>query len=139
VKNALRRQLELESYQNPNTQKLFAKAMVKHALYYGAIMYLYQKHEEVLGQYGFKLNKHAPARLTDKAVSYLRQVMVRTKAWYVDESNDLNDEVPLGRLESFIRHDLCDATGLDSNGPMPFTDNRKDWSQVFEVEEAETE
>jgi len=138
AKNGLRNYLACPAHDNEQTHSIFVKPAVRHMLFYLAVMHLYQRCDYLAAGYGYKLNKHAPPTLTTEAESFYKKVVLKTKAWYLAESNQLQDDVSLKKRDGFLEH-LCHEAGLDSEGPMPLTEHSRDWSAFEEAARAEAE
>ena len=67
------------------------------------------------------------------AESFYRNLVAKTKQWYLAESQELKVEVAGKKLEAFMIQ-TCSDLGLDSEGPMPFTAKAIDWSEYLEEE-----
>jgi hypothetical protein len=102
-------------------------------LYYACTMHLYQKTLAWTAPYGYKLNKIAAQKLVGESEGFFRKVVSKTKNWYLVESNKLEVEVSLKKLESFLDN-LCHEAGLDTEGSMPFCANSVDWKATDEQE-----
>ena len=136
VVRALSNYLLLPAHDNEQSHRIFVKPIVKQAMYYMAMRHLYQRCRDLSNYYAWYLNKIAPPGLAKEAVSFYRQVILKTKAWYLRESKDLEVEVSLRSIESFLSV-LGTEVGLGSDGPMPFTKNSLDWSDLAPTQEDE--
>jgi hypothetical protein len=129
AKSALTNYLRLPAHENEQTHTIFAKPLVRHSLYYVCLMHLYQRCQFLAAQFAFRLNKKAPGLLGKEAEVLYKKVISKTKAWYLDQSRNLETDVSWKRLDAFVTQ-LCNEAGLDSDGPMPFTDKQMDWDTV---------
>lgn len=140
VKKGLVNYLRLPTHENDErTHAIFVKPLVKHVLFYAALMHLYQRCPGLAGRYGRKLNKKSPSGLIEESESFYRKVVSKTKNWYLAESQQLQYEVSYNKLSSFLDERLCHESGLDSEGIMPFTAASIDWSEFTEADDAEAE
>ncbi len=130
AKASLRNYLQLPAHDNESSHTIFVKPLVKQYLYYVAMMHLYQHCQELASDYATRLNKKASGVLVDQADTLYRKVVSKTKAWYMAESKNLEVEVSGRKLDSFFTQ-VCHESGLDSDGPMPFTKATIDWDSLM--------
>lgn len=130
VKSALNRYLLSPSHDNDQTHAIFRKPIVRQVMHYLALMYLYQRCSHRAGDFAIRLNKKAPHTLVEEAESFYRRVIAKTKAWYLKESENLGVEASFKKLEGLLQT-LAHDTGLDTDGPMPFTEKSHDWSELL--------
>jgi hypothetical protein len=138
AKNGLRNFLRCPAHDNEQTHSIFVKPAVRQRLFYLAVMHLYQRRGDLATRFGYRLNKHAPPKLTTEAEGFYKKVVLKTKAWYLVESKQLQEDVSSDKLDGFLGH-LCHEAGLDSEGLMPFTERSRDWSGSGEADDAEAD
>ncbi|HWE94736.1 MAG TPA: AIPR family protein [Tepidisphaeraceae bacterium] len=136
VKTGLKNYLRTPAHDNEITHGIFVKPIVRHIIYYAAMMHLYQRNQGLAAKYGYSLNKKAPAGLILETDAFFRRVVTKSKGWYLSESQQLRVEVAWKKLNSFLDQ-LCHEAGLDSDGIMPFKTSSLDWSEFEQRDQSE--
>jgi hypothetical protein len=128
AKRALQNYLKLAKYQESEAaERVFSKPIVRSAAHYLCMLSFAQKKLAISGSFAQKLNKKAPAILVAEAESFYRFVVAKILTWYEDESNGLQREVTIRKVERMIV-DRAGESGLEPNGPMPLTERHMDWT-----------
>jgi hypothetical protein len=130
----MQKYLYLPTLDNEQTHRIFNKPIVKQAMHFLGIMYLYQKRRELSAGFIYSLNKNAAPTLIEETEGCYRSVVRKTKDFYLTESKNLQVEVAWRRIEAFLLT-LCPQVGLEYEGPMPFTKDAINWD--VDHEEAE--
>src|SRR4030067_2418126 len=129
IKNGLNKYLALDSHAgNDYTQQIFKKPIVRHNVYYLALMYYYQteKKSQFRLDYSSSLLKNASPTITEDTSSFYMKVVSKIRNWYLLESKNVTIEPSSKKLEDFFNNVFIEL-GLNIDGKFPFTENAVRW------------
>jgi hypothetical protein len=131
MKRALKNYLDLPTHANDYTQKIYSKQIVRHYIFYVALLNFYQHNSKftVRKDYSKSLLKIASPTLGNEFESFYQKIITKTKNWYLQESKDLSQEVSYKKMEAYFSNLETDL-GIDSeNGSIPFSKNAINWDE----------
>lgn len=129
MKRALKNYLDLPTHANDYTQKIYSKQILRHYIFYVALLNFYQHNSKYSARkdYSKSLLKIASPTLGNEFESFYQRIITKTKNWYLQESKDLSQEVSYKKMESYFSNLETDL-GIDTeNGNIPFSKNAINW------------
>jgi hypothetical protein len=131
---AMRRSLtnykNMPSHLNDSTQYVFTKQMVNMHVYHMTMLFYYQvrQKDSIRKDYSTKLLKIANPTLVSDIENFFTKNLTKVRIWYVEESNNLSDDVSHKKLDSYFSQLLIEI-GIDMNGLIPFSAKTIQWDE----------
>ena len=113
--------------------EIFRKQIVRMYVFYITLLHYYQSDKclSVRADFSRRLNKIAAPSLTTDVETFYRQLVSKTKNWYVTESKNLTQDVSNRKLDSFFDRLAVDLGVEIVEGPIPFSSSSINWDEVM--------
>ena len=129
LKRSLSLYLTKAIHADEDSQALLGRPVVRHTLFYLALMTLVQQEIDLREQFAVRLYKRASPILVDALQSVWRRNVAKVKQFCADEAAGGHGELSTRRLKVFA-DELALDRGLDPLGPLPFTGRAIRWGEL---------